>query len=153
MFALAVVVTVPSAGSVVAGAQAAPAPPPSPPSPPSPPATPGTPDERGATPDDGAPPTQPAPADPGTVPPDAPEAAAETGEPDAPLLETNEFGPVILIEAIDITGNTATQSEIIRRALPIMPGDVLHASDRRLRDARFRVLALGFFRDVALAIH
>jgi outer membrane protein assembly factor BamA len=31
-------------------------------------------------------------------------------------------------------------------------GDVLHASDKRLREARFKVLALGFFRDVALSI-
>ena len=59
---------------------------------------------------------------------------------------------MILIESIEITGNTATQSEIIRRALPIAPGDILHASDRRLRDARFKVLALGFFRDVTLAM-
>jgi outer membrane protein insertion porin family len=60
---------------------------------------------------------------------------------------------VILIERVDITGNTATQTEIIRRALPIAAGDVLHSSDRRLREARFKVLALGFFRDVALAVH
>lgn len=71
----------------------------------------------------------------------------------APRHEDNEFGPVILIEQIDITGNTATQTEIIRRALPIDAGDVLHASDKRLREARFKVLALGFFRDVTLAIH
>jgi hypothetical protein len=67
--------------------------------------------------------------------------------------EDNEFGPVILIERIDITGNTATQAEIIRRALPINPGDILHASDKRLRDARFKVLALGYFRDVTLVMN
>jgi len=66
------------------------------------------------------------------------------------MHEDNEFGPVILIESIVITGNTATQSEIIRRTLPINPGDILHASDKRLRDARFKVLALGYFRDVTL---
>src|SRR5262249_21208618 len=68
------------------------------------------------------------------------------------LHEDNEFGPLIYIEAIEIAGNTATQTEIIRRALPIAPGDILHASDRRLRDARFKVLALGYFRDVTLAM-
>ena len=68
------------------------------------------------------------------------------------LHEDNEFGPVILIESIEITGNTATETEIIRRTLPIGPGDILHASDRRLRDARFKVLALGYFRDVTLAM-
>jgi outer membrane protein assembly factor BamA len=80
-------------------------------------------------------------------------AGVARGDPDAVLHEDNEFGPLILIERVDITGNTATQAEIIRRALPISPGDVLHSSDRRLRDARFKVLALGFFRDVNLAIH
>jgi outer membrane protein assembly factor BamA len=80
-------------------------------------------------------------------------ARVARGDPDAVLHEDNEFGPLILIERIDITGNTATQAEIIRRALPLSPGDVLHSSDRRLREARFKVLALGFFRDVNLAIH
>jgi hypothetical protein len=79
------------------------------------------------------------------VPPPPPEQQ--------PLHEDKEFGPVILIEAIEISGNTATQTEIIRRALPIQPGDILHSSDRRLREVRFKVLALGYFRDVALAMH
>jgi outer membrane protein assembly factor BamA len=64
----------------------------------------------------------------------------------------DELGPVLLIERIDITGNTATQDDIIRRALPIVPGDILHATDPRLRNARFKVLALGFFREVTLAM-
>lgn len=64
----------------------------------------------------------------------------------------DEFGPLLLIEAIEIRGNKSTQEQIIRRALPIQPGDVLHASDRRLRNARFKVLALGFFREVNLAM-
>jgi outer membrane protein insertion porin family len=76
--------------------------------------------------------------------------AAPTDE--APLHEDDEFGPLIAIESIEISGNTATQTEIIRRALPIAPGDILHASDRRLRDTRFKVLALGYFRDVELAM-
>jgi len=77
-----------------------------------------------------------------------PEEQAE----DEPLHEDDEIGPLIFIEAIEITGNTATQSEIIRRALPIQPGDIVHSSDRRLRDTRFKVLALGYFRDVTLAM-
>ncbi|MBA3458151.1 MAG: BamA/TamA family outer membrane protein [Deltaproteobacteria bacterium] len=69
-----------------------------------------------------------------------------------PTTPTDEFGPVIVIEAIEVFGNTITQSELIRRTLPLAPGDVIHASDKRLRDARFKVLALGYFRDVALAM-
>ena len=99
-----------------------------------------------------APPVEPAPDAAAQVPPDDVEPAP-LGDPDLVLHEDNEFGPLILIERIAITGNTATQTEIILRALPIGAGDVLHSSDRRLREARFKVLALGFFRDVSLAIH
>ncbi|MBL0214747.1 MAG: hypothetical protein IPQ07_12770 [Myxococcales bacterium] len=52
----------------------------------------------------------------------------------------------------EVLGNTATQTELIRRTLPLSVGDVLHASDKRLREARFKVLALGYFRDVTLAM-
>ncbi|HEY4242025.1 MAG TPA: BamA/TamA family outer membrane protein [Kofleriaceae bacterium] len=98
-------------------------------------------------------PTTPAPAEPPlpgdtTAPSEPDNAHSPTG-----LHEDNEFGPVIQIEAIEITGNTATDADIIRRAIRLAPGDVLHASDHRLRDVRFQVLALGFFREVTLAMH
>lgn len=102
-------------------------------------------------------PVGPTPPEPDkTQPEDAPLPADDSPPPaEAPeerFHEDNEFGPVILIEAIEITGNTATQSELIRRALPINPGDILHASDKRLRDSRYKVLALGYFRDVTLVM-
>lgn len=75
-------------------------------------------------------------------------AAADDASVPSPALPDDDFGPVLLIEKINIRGNTATQEDIIQRALPIAPGDVLHATDKRLRKARFKVLALGFFRDV-----
>ena len=71
---------------------------------------------------------------------------------DAPLHEDNEFGPLIFIESVEITGNSATSVEVIRRAVPIGPGDVLHSSDKRLRDVRYKVLALGYFRDVTVTM-
>jgi len=89
-------------------------------------------------------PVAPEPAEPPIAPP--------SEAPDTGLHDDSEFGPLILIESIEVVGNTATQTELIRRALPLQPGDVLHASDKRLREARFRVLALGFFRDVNLAM-
>ncbi|MBV8761995.1 MAG: BamA/TamA family outer membrane protein [Deltaproteobacteria bacterium] len=104
-----------------------------------------------ATPAPAAP--APAPAAPSDANPSDVEPAEPSEPAHEPLHEDKEFGPVILIEQIDITGNTATQTEIIRRALPIQPGDILHASDRRLREVRFKVLALGYFRDVTLAMH
>ncbi len=66
--------------------------------------------------------------------------------------DDSEFGPLILIESIDVIGNNSTQTELILRTLPLKPGDVIHASDKRLRQARFKVLALGYFRDVTLAM-
>jgi hypothetical protein len=83
-----------------------------------------------------------------------PRAHADEELQSAPEVPPNDddLGPVIQIERVEIRGNTATQDAIIRRALPIAAGDVLKASDRRLRDARFKVLALGFFRDVDLAM-
>ena len=60
----------------------------------------------------------------------------------------NNFGPPIIIEAIEVIGNTATAQRIIIRALPFAVGDAMHAGDARLRAARVKVLALGFFRSV-----
>ena len=102
---------------------------------------------------------EPSPA-PDTAPADAPPADAEPADAPSPAPEPVEtepapddgFGPVLTIERIDIIGNTATQDEIVRRALPIAEGDVLHATDKRLTNARFKVLALGFFRDVTFAM-
>ena len=82
----------------------------------------------------------------------ADEPAATEDEEQEPLHEDSEYGPLISIEAIDITGNTATDTEIIRRALPVDEGEVLHSSDQRLRDIRFKILALGYFRDVTVAM-
>ena len=91
-------------------------------------------------------------------PPPAPTGADETPEPTEPteaseddhVHEDADFGPVIVIEAIEISGNTATQAQIIRRALPVTEGDAVHASDPRLRDIRYKIFALGYFRDVTL---
>jgi len=90
------------------------------------------------------------PASADEVPTTVDAGMAEEAAP--PLPEDAEFGPVIVIESIEVYGNTITQTELIRRTLPLAVGDVVHASDKRLRDARFKVLALGFFRDVSLAM-
>jgi len=62
------------------------------------------------------------------------------------------IGAVITIESIEIVGNTSTQDDVIRAALPVVEGDTLRAGDKRLREARFKLLALGFFRDVTLGL-
>ena len=83
----------------------------------------------------------PAPA--GAIDPDATGGGIEAGP---------DFGPLISIEAIEIVGNRSTASRVIRRALPIAPGDVLRTGDPRLKRARWKLLALGYFLDVSLAL-
>jgi outer membrane protein insertion porin family len=75
--------------------------------------------------------------------PDAAPPAAS--RPDA-------FGPVIRIEAIEVVGNTYTAERLIRRALGVREGESLRAGDPRLRAARFKILALGYFREVDLRL-
>jgi outer membrane protein insertion porin family len=68
------------------------------------------------------------------------------------IAEQGAFGPRILIERIEIVGNGNTRRELILRALPFSAGDELAAGDPRLSKARFKVLALGFFRDVTMSM-
>ena len=70
----------------------------------------------------------------------------------AQSVDEASFGPVILIEDIEVVGNEVTAGRLIRRALPVRAGDTLRAGDPRLREARIKVLALGFFRDVELSM-
>ena len=76
------------------------------------------------------------------------EARAQEPAPSA----DDALGPLIVIESIEIVGNRTTLPAVILRALPVREGDALRAGDARLRDARFKVLALGFFRDVTLGL-
>jgi outer membrane protein assembly factor BamA len=62
------------------------------------------------------------------------------------------FGPEITIERIVVKGNDKTAEKLIRRALLLREGDRLRSGDPRLRTSRIRVLALGYFADVGLAL-
>lgn len=79
------------------------------------------------------------------------EAGAEV-EVEIPLGLPDPFGPLILIEAIEVVGNRYTAERLIRRALPVKEGERLRAGDPRLRTARFKILALGYFREVDLRL-
>jgi hypothetical protein len=63
-----------------------------------------------------------------------------------------DFGPAIVIERIEIDGNTSTDEALIRSVLPIKEGQALRAGSPQLVSARFKVLALGFFRSVELSM-
>lgn len=69
-----------------------------------------------------------------------------------PAAATGDFGPVVTIEAVEITGNTVTAERLIHRALGVRAGEVLHSGDRRLGQARHRILAMGYFRDVDVSL-
>lgn len=89
----------------------------------------------------------PASADVGQEPRSGPtdtDTSTDLGDPD--------FGPQVEIENIVVTGNDVTNEKLIRRALLLAPGDRLRSGDPRFRASRFRVLALGYFRDVQLKL-
>jgi outer membrane protein assembly factor BamA len=85
----------------------------------------------------------------GAVPASAQVAAVPPVEPAA---DDPTFGPLIEIEAIEVRGNATTATRIVVAAMPLAPGDVLRAGDRRLRDAERKLLALGFFRAVDVSL-
>ncbi|MCG8420055.1 MAG: BamA/TamA family outer membrane protein [Proteobacteria bacterium] len=60
------------------------------------------------------------------------------------------FGPILIIEDIEIKGNESTAARVILRLLPIARGDILRAGDPRFQRARFKLLATGYFRAVEL---
>ena len=82
----------------------------------------------------------------------APTVRANPVEPPPPVADAAGFGPLIYIEAVEVTGNSATDSAVIQNALPIKVGDTLRAGSPKLEAARYRILALGFFRKVELSL-
>src|SRR5215468_12072409 len=78
--------------------------------------------------------------------------AAEEPPAETPELGETDFGPLVEIEKIVVAGNDTTNEKLILRALLVALGDQLRSGDPRFRASRFRVLALGFFRDVKLEL-
>lgn len=86
-----------------------------------------------------------------------PDPALTPEGPPGPPVETitdvdPTFGPMVIVEDIRVVGNRSTAERVILRALPFLQGERLRAADPRLANARFKLLALGFFRDVSLAL-
>jgi len=67
-------------------------------------------------------------------------------------VDDPNFGPTVTIERIEVIGNVITGERLIRRALLVKEGDALRTGDPRLRNSRFRVLALGYFVDVQVRL-
>ena len=60
--------------------------------------------------------------------------------------------PAYILDGVKVRGNTKTISKVILRYVPFHAGDVVQASDSRVEATRFRLLGLGFFRDVHLSL-
>ena len=57
-----------------------------------------------------------------------------------------------LLEGIEIRGNTTTLARVILRFVPFQRGATLDVDDKELQLTRFRLLGIGFFRDVQLSL-
>lgn len=62
------------------------------------------------------------------------------------------FGPGYVIEDVIVVGNHKTHPSVVLRELELRPGDVVGASDPRVEASRLRLLSLGHFLDVRLAL-
>lgn len=86
------------------------------------------------------------------------EAAAQLdGQPQlelqSPVPFTDpSFGPRYTVERIVVRGNRKTEAALILGEIGLRPGDQVTASDPRVEAARIRLLSLGFFLDVRLAL-
>jgi len=80
------------------------------------------------------------------------DAWAQSAGSSNAIEKGSDFGPHIYIEAIEISGNSSTAENVIRKALTIHAGDSLRAGSPRIQAARYRVLSLGFFRTVKLSL-
>lgn len=69
-----------------------------------------------------------------------------------PAVDDASFGPLLVIEDIEIVGNASTSDRLIRRALPLARGTALRAGDPRFQKARFKLLATGYFRSAELGL-
>ncbi len=83
-------------------------------------------------------------------PADSPDDASGVDSLTGGGVDDPSFGPLLIIEDIEIAGNESTADRVILRLLPIARGDILRAGDPRFQRARFKLLATGYFRDVEL---
>ncbi len=91
-----------------------------------------------------------------TGPTDAgrPETPALPPARPAPALDgAKEPGPLkYVLEKVAVRGNDKTQTDVIRGFVALKPGDLFSPDDPRLLEARYRLLATGFFNDVRMSL-
>jgi outer membrane protein assembly factor BamA len=63
-----------------------------------------------------------------------------------------EIGPNYILEKVIITGNRKTLRHVILRYIEIKPGDLFSTNDKKIKKARYRLLATGLFSDVSFSL-
>jgi outer membrane protein insertion porin family len=58
----------------------------------------------------------------------------------------------VVLESVDIVGNTTTLDSVVRSRVPFRPGSVLDLADDRIERLRWDLLATGYFSDVTLSL-
>ena len=64
----------------------------------------------------------------------------------------SDFGPHYILEGIEIRGNDKTEAQLILGEIELRVGEEIAASDPRVEAARIRLLSLGYFLGVHLAL-
>lgn len=83
---------------------------------------------------------------------DTPALDASSPHAEARSFPASSFGPRYTLERIEIRGNQKTESRLILGEMGLRAGDQIGASDPRVQTARIRLLSLGYFLDVRLAL-
>lgn len=79
-----------------------------------------------------------------------PEAGVEQAADGVVAPAEDPFDPRYQIEAIEVRGNTVTRTDLILSYLELQAGDLLN--QRLVELSRFRLLALGYFKDVRMRL-
>ena len=106
----------------------------------------------------------PRPEPPDTLEPEEPESEPDAGDPprtDVLGDDTPSDGPPspsvpppirYFLERVEVRGNTVTRGYVVRRFVPIEPGEVLDVDDPAIETIRWRLLGTGWFDDVRLRL-
>lgn len=90
--------------------------------------------------------------DPPTPPEEEPLPAEEEADFTGPPSETRPPPIRYFLERVEVHGNSVTRGYVVRRFVPIQPGEVLDVDDPAIETIRWRLLGTGWFDDVRLRL-
>lgn len=83
---------------------------------------------------------------------EAPASSSIEGESVDALNDSVERPIHYFLERIEVVGNERTQGSIIRRLVPLSPGELLNVDDPAVEALRWRLLGTGYFDSVELSL-